>query len=411
MQNLTLAVFLLSYLGIALGALPGLALDRTGFALLGAIAMVAIGAIGLGDALRAIDPATILLLYALMVVAGQLRLGGFYTRMALVLARAVARPARFLALVMGAAAVLSAVLANDIVCLAFTPVLAVALLRARLNPVPFLLGLAAASNIGSAATIIGNPQNMLIGQSLRLDFADFARWCAPPALLALVAAYAILWWLYAALFHAPAPCGPVEAGATDWPPFNRWQTLKGLLVTAALLAAFLVPHVPRELSALTAAGLLLCSRRTKSRALLGLVDWHLVTLFCGLFVIIAALGRTGLPEAAVTQLAARGVDVGNAYVLGGVALVLSNLVSNVPAVMLLIRFVDAAQPVQAYVLALSSTFAGNLITVGSIANLIVIEQARLCGVRITFREHARAGLPVTAASLLVMAGWLWLRLG
>lgn len=409
MNTLVLSIFLVSYLGIALGAVPNLALDRTGFALLGAIGMVACGALGLGDALHAIDPATILLLYALMVVAGQLRLGGFYSWLALRITRALARPAWFLFLLMLVSAVLSAVLANDIVCLAFTPVLTVALLQARLNPVPFLLGLAAASNIGSAATIIGNPQNMLIGQTLQLDFVHFLAWCGPPSVLALLAAHGILWALYRRRIHLVPPMADAEAGAGDWPAFNRWQSTKGLVVAGLLMVAFCVPRLPRELSALVAAGVLLCSRRTKSRTLLGLVDWHLVTLFCGLFVIIAGLERSGLPARAVAWLAASGFDLGRLPVLGAVSVLLSNLVSNVPATMLLVKFVAPGQPLPAYVLALTSTYAGNLITLGSIANLIVIEQARRCGVTISFREHARAGIPVTLASLLLAALWLWLR--
>ena len=190
MHIIAVSIFFLCYTGIALGSLPGVALDRTGFALLGAIAMVACGVLGLGDALHAVDMPTILLLYGLMVVSAQFRLGGFYGWTAVRISQSLDRPAYFLALLMLVSAGLSAVLANDIVCLAFTPVLAVGLLRAGLNPVPFLLGLAVSSNIGSAATIIGNPQNMLIGQVLKLDFGRFLLWCAPPSLIGLAGSIA-----------------------------------------------------------------------------------------------------------------------------------------------------------------------------------------------------------------------------
>jgi Na+/H+ antiporter NhaD/arsenite permease-like protein len=418
METAVVVVFALSYVGIAFGTVPPLALDRTGFALLGAIVMVAIGALSVGHAVHAIDTPTILLLYALMVVSAQLRLGGFYTWAALRLSRRLESPARFLLLLMLVAAGLAAVLTNDIICLAFTPVLCVALLRAGWNPVPFLLGLAMATNIGSAATIIGNPQNMLIGQVLRLDFARFLLYCLPPSLLALGAAFGILVLLYRRRWLlAPAAAGAGAAGApppaapdhpTDWPELNRWQTTKGLLVVVALVALFFT-RLPREYCAITAAGVLLLSRRMRSKWLLGFVDWHLLTLFCGLFIIIAALEQTGLPARAVQALGRQGLSLHDLYGLTGVSVVLSNVVSNVPATMLLLKFVDPTRPTEAYVLALSSTFAGNLITLGSIANLIVIEQARAFGVEIRFREYARAGVPVTLASLVLLALWILVR--
>ncbi len=404
MHQTAVIIFLLSYAGIAVGSVPGLALDRTGFALLGAIAMVACGVLTMPQALGAIDTSTILLLYALMVISAQLRSGGFYTWTALRIAQSVERPARFLFLLMLVSAALSAVLANDIVCLAFTPVLCVAAMRGGLNPIPFLLGLALASNIGSAATIIGNPQNMLIGQSLHLEFGRFLAWCGPPAAVSLLAAYGLLLWIYRGRLRAP-----VQEGWSDWdkwPDLDRWQSTKGLVVTAALLVLFFLPF-PREVSALIAAGVLLCSRRTATRSLLGAVDWHLVTLFCGLFIVIRGLEVTGLPTQVVQTLADWGWDCRNLYVLTGISVVLSNIVSNVPATMLLVKFVPPDHPTGAYVLALSSTFAGNLITLGSIANLIVIEQARNYGVRIRFWEHARTGIPVTLATLAITALWIW----
>ena len=388
---------------MVLGGIPGLALDRTGVALLGAIAMVGMGAISLDDALHSVDVATLLLLYGLMVVSAQFRLGGFYTFVALRLTRRLERPGLFLAQLMVVAAVLSAVLANDIVCLAFTPVLAVSLRKGGLNPVPFLLGLAASSNIGSAATIIGNPQNMLIGQVGHLGFGPFLLWCLPPTLVSLAAAWAILAVVWRGRWRAVAVEEPVPA--VDWPPFNRWQTAKGLLVTAAVMALFFT-SVPRELTALCAAGVLLLSRRMQTRSLLGLIDWHLITLFTGLFIIIKALEMTGVPAGIAQALSAHGADAHNLYALTGISAALSNLVSNVPATMILLRLIDPSHPVQAYVLALSSTFAGNLITLGSIANLIVIEQARAVGVTVSFREHARTGVPITLASLVATAAWI-----
>jgi Na+/H+ antiporter NhaD/arsenite permease-like protein len=397
-------VFILTYIGVAIGHIPGLLLDRTGIALLGAIAMVVGGAVTLGQAVDSIDVPTILLLYALMIVSAQLRLGGFYTRVARSIADLCHHPRLFLLVSMAVSAVLSAILANDIVCLAFTPVLAYSLVSAGLNPMPFLIGLAVASNIGSAATIIGNPQNMLIGQVGQLSFGAFVRYCTPPVLAAFIGAYGIIAWQYRRNWCLPAEQTPMTA-APAWPPFNPWQSAKGITATVVLMILFFTT-LPRELSAIGIAGILLCSRKMQSRKIVELVDWHLLTLFCALFVVIQGITLAHVPERLMALLAGYAIDIQAPLVLTGVSVLLSNMVSNVPAAMLLVSFLDSAQPHQWYVLALSSTFAGNLITIGSIANLIVIEQARQCGVTIDFRTHARVGVPVTMWSVLVAVGWV-----
>jgi len=407
-------IFLLTYLGVALGSVPGLALDRTGFALLGALAMVLWRVETLETAFAAVHLPTILLLYGLMIVSAQLRLGGFYTEAARRIGRFTARPRFFLGALMLTAAALSALLANDIVCLAFTPVLCVALRRGGLRPAPQLIGLAAASNIGSAATIIGNPQNMLIGQLGGLDFGRFLAWCLPPTVISLAGAWLLLLALYRGRWRLEVTSAGASVAAPpdepSWPEFQRWQSVKGLLAVAAVVGLFFTP-IPREVSALAVAGVLLVSRRMHTRAVLGLVDWHLITLFCGLFMVIHGLELTGAPERALAALRGWGVDPAHPYWLTGAAALLSNLVSNVPATLLLVKFLNPATPEAWYVLALAATFAGNLITIGSIANLIVFEQARAHGVRIGFWEHARAGIPITAFSLLATLGWIALRGG
>lgn len=413
---LAVSIFSLAYLGIALGKIPGLVIDRVGVALLGAIAMVVFGVVTLEGAVQAIHLPTILLLYSLMIISAQLRLGGFYTRVARLILPCYARPRMFLGIVMGVSAVLSAVLANDIVCFAFTPVLAVSLLKADLDPVPFLIGLAVSSNIGSAATIIGNPQNMLIGQIGYLDFAEFFIWCAPPSLLALVAGYGMILMLYRTGFHCrnrhrstDDPFDDLLNGRSggrevSGPVFDRWQTLKGCIAVVTLMALFLT-DIPREYSAICIAGVLLCSRKMKTRDIMGLVDWHLITLFCALFVIIHGMAGSGYLERIMAALAGLGMGLDRLPVLTGISALLSNLFSNVPAAMLLVSFLDPAEPAQWYTLAVSSTFAGNLFLLGSIANLIVVEQASVHGIRISFLRHAALGVPVTLISLLILWGW------
>jgi Na+/H+ antiporter NhaD/arsenite permease-like protein len=189
--------------------------------------------------------------------------------------------------------------------------------------------------------------------------------------------------------------------------FRPSPELEGIFATLLLLAAFFTP-IPREISAIVIAGLLLCSRSIHTRAILGLADWHLITLFCALFILIKGIETANLPADLIGILRNSGIDLRNLYVLTGVSAFLSNIVSNVPAAMLLTNFLHPGAYSQWYVLALSSTFAGNFLTIGSIANLITFEQAREQGVIVSFSEHAKIGMPVTALSLIIVAGWIWI---
>lgn len=401
MNQTVLAVFAFVYLGMILGEIPGLALDRTGVALLGAIALLAAGTVSPEAAWGSIDVPTIALLFGLMVVSAQFRLGGFYALVTRRLASARVSPGAVLALLVATSGVLSAFLANDIVCLAMAPILVEGCARRRLDPVPFLLALACASNVGSAATLIGNPQNMLIGQVLDLPFARYLLDAGVPSAIGLAA----VWWIVRrqarGRWERETPLPEVEA-----PAFDAWQSSKGLAVLGALVLLFLFTPWPRDVAALLAAGLLLTSRRMASRDILSLVDWHLLVLFMGLFVVNHALAASGATGSALAWLAASGVDAGHPGWLFSLTAALSNLVSNVPAVMLLLP--AASHPLAGPILALSSTLAGNLFIVGSIANIIVVDQAARLGVRISWREHARVGVPVTLVTLAVAAGWLWL---
>jgi Na+/H+ antiporter NhaD/arsenite permease-like protein len=406
-----LVVFGVVYAGMFLGGLPAVKIDRTGVAVLGAIAMIAVTGMSLEEAARAVDLPTIVLLFAFMVVSAQMRLGGFYAAVTRAVGRReLPRPA-LLAALLAVAAALSAVFSNDVVCLAMTPVVARICLQRGLHPVPFLVGLACAANIGSAATLIGNPQNMLIGSVLQLSFAGYVAAAAWPVLASLA-----LLWLW--LAHGPGsrragalrPAAPVDAA--DDPPFDAWQSTKGLVVAAVLFGVFLFSDWPREVAALVGAGVLLLSRRLHSSRVMGFVDWPLLLLFIGLFIVNHSLEHTGLAAQAVQQLAARGVVLAEPGTLLVLGTLLSNAVSNVPAVMLLLPHLPAegaAATEAGTVLALASTFAGNLLLVGSIANLIVADLAAKAGVAIGWREHAAIGVPVTLLSLAVLGGWLLLR--
>jgi Na+/H+ antiporter NhaD/arsenite permease-like protein len=345
---------------------------------------------------------TLALLFGLMVVSAQFRLGGFYATVTGKLVAVEASPPALLALVIGTTGVLAALLANDIVCLAVAPLLVAGCTRKGLDPVPFLLALACAANVGSAATLIGNPQNMLIGQTLHLSFAGYLLDALLPSVLGLGVVWAAVTMSVKGRWYKPAPIVEVAA-----PRFDRYQTGKAIVILGLLVAGFLFLPTPREVLALAAAGLLLTSRRMASRDLLDLVDWHLLVLFVGLFVVNFALADSGTLALAETALHGLGVDLARPAILFPVTVVLSNLVSNVPAVILLLP--QASHLKAGPILALASTLAGNLFIVGSIANIIVIEQAAKLGVRIGWREHARVGVPVTVVTLAIAALWIALR--
>jgi len=398
-------VFFLVYLGMILGGLPFLQLDRTGVALLGAIALIGMGAVSPEDAARSVHLPTVLLLFSFMVISAQLRLGGFYPWLTVRVAERPLSPPALLAAVIVVVAALSAVFSNDVVCLSVAPVLAAACARRGLDPVPYLLALACAANVGSAATLIGNPQNMLIGSALHLSFAGYMATAAVPVLLGLLATWAVI-AAHARGRWSGAGAAPSAQDRRDEGPatLSRWQSVKGLTVAGVLLVVFLFTAFPREVAALIGAGLLLTSRRLHSNKMLGLVDWELLVLFTGLFVVNHAFQATGLTAAVVRDLAGSGLDLQRPIPLFASTVLLSNVVSNVPAVMLLLPL--ARHPLAGPLLALASTLAGNLFIVGSIANIIVVDAAARSGTPIGWRAHARVGVPVTLLTLAIAAAYL-----
>ncbi len=402
MTILILTIFVLVYLGMAVGRFPGLQIDRTGIALLGAVFLALAGAMP-GDALGgAIDYPTLFILLGLMILSAQFELAGFYGWCAVRLAQAAYSPVALLALVVAVGGGLSAVLANDVVVFAMTPLLCAGLLARGLDARPYLIALAGAANAGSAATIIGNPQNILIGQLGHLDFWPFLAACFVPALLGMgcvFATVALVWRGRLEMADAsPLPLAP--------PDLDLWHLKKALLATLALLIFFATP-LPQEEGVLAVAAAMLISRRFASRRMLGLVDWHLLVLFAALFVVTAALARTGLPGEMVAALASSGWPIDRLSVLAPLSLAASNSIGNVPAVLLLMQVWPNPPEGALYALAVLSTLSGNLLLLGSLANLIVVERAAASGVTLGFWEHARCGVPMTLVSLLLAVGWLW----
>jgi Na+/H+ antiporter NhaD/arsenite permease-like protein len=400
-------IFALVYLGMALGRMPGVALDRTGVALLGAIAMIAVGGIRLPDAARAVDFQTILLLFSLMLFSAQLADSRFYKVIGLALARAVARPRRLLAALIAVSAFLSALLANDIVCLAFTPVICAALLTAKRDPIPYLVALATSCNIGSAATIIGNPQNMYIGVAGQLSFARFTCIMLPVVIVSLFLCWFIVVAAWPKSFFNGVGQTAISPVIEHHMPFDRPVVAKTLAILAALVIAFIfLPPTPRVVAALAAGGLLMISRNRDSARLYRQVDWDLLLLFFGLFVVNGAMKQSGLTAQMLQSALNAGINLHHLPTLAASAAVLSNLVSNVPAVLLLRNSIPQDHRAAWYLLAMASTFAGNLTLVGSIANLIVAEQAARLGVKLDLKSYCKAGIPLAVATITMGAAWI-----
>ena len=389
-------IFLATYVVIAFGRAPGLRLDRAGAALLGASLMMASGTLTLEEAYRAIDIDTLVLLLGMMIIVANLRFAGFFQLAAAWVSRHARRPALLLLGVVLVSGLLSAFLVNDTVCLKLTPLIAETTIALRRRPLPYLLALAMASNIGSVATITGNPQNIMIGSFSRIPCAEFAAALAPVALLgSLVVAALVL------LFH---PREFLTAERLVQTParlrWNRWLLAKSLAVTLATVAFFFAGQPPAKV-AIVAGALLLLTRRIKPERVYREIDWSLLLLFAGLFIVVR-----GMEHAALTPTVLAGAEslqLGRPPVLAFVAAALSNLVSNVPAVLVLRPFVQGlADPHRAWlVLAMATTLAGNFTILGSVANLIVVERARRHGIAIDFWSYFRIGAPVTVITIAI----------
>jgi len=327
-------IFVVTYVVVALGRAPGLRLDRTGAALLGASLMVASGTLTLDEAYRAIDIDTLTLLLGMMIVVANLRIAGFFQLAAAWVAANAGRPVLLLLAVVLISGLLSAFLVNDTVCLMLTPLVAEATLAMRRQPEPYLLALAMASNIGSVATITGNPQNIMIGSFSHLPYVDFAAALSPVAACGLVIVTLLILIAYRAEFFSSDRLrqAPIRL---RW---NRWLLLKSCCVTLGTVAFFFAGQPPAKV-AILAGALLLLTRRVKPERVYREIDWSLLLFFAGLFIVVHGLEKAVLSPDLLA--AARRLQLGHAAVLAGVSALLSNLVSNVPAVLVLKPFVQA----------------------------------------------------------------------
>jgi Na+/H+ antiporter NhaD/arsenite permease-like protein len=395
------AIFLVAYTVIGVGRLPGFRIDRTSAAIIGAVAMIAVGALSLNEAVAAVDYNTIALLFGMMVVIAHLRLSGFFRLAGAGVLRHARRPITLLIAVVCVSGFLSAFLVNDAICVALTPLVLDVAIALRRNPVPYLLALAMASNVGSCATITGNPQNMIIGTASGVSYRAFAEALSPVAALGLVVTVVVIARFFPKEFRGSQRLDAESRRAHA----SRALMWKSIAAVSGMVVVFFLGW-PAPITALVAAAFLLFSRRVKPEKVLSEVDWSLLALFTGLFIIVAGVQKTTLFS--LLPSAASHLRLGNAVVLSTLSGILSNLVSNVPAVLVLKPLIPAlANPSRAWLtLAMSSTLAGNFTVLGSVAGLIVLHGARR-KVEISFWDYFKIGAPLSVITIAI--GILWLR--
>jgi Na+/H+ antiporter NhaD/arsenite permease-like protein len=391
----TAAIFLATLAGVAAGRAPGLRIDRAGMALVGTGLMLAIGALSFEDALRAIDLDTLALLLGMMIIVAQLRVSGFFELAGRFAVRRAHGPRTLLAAVIAITGCLSAFLVNDAVCLALTPLVLDITRKLRRNPVPYLLAVAMASNAGSVATFTGNPQNMMIAVASRIPYAQSAMRLSPIAAAALILTFCLINLIYrtefsTAFFRADQPTMRIRR--------HPWQMAKAAVVTIFVIAGFFA-GAPIAETALIGGSLLLLSRAVNPRKIYAELDGSLLLMFAALFIVVAGAEKTLLTPEALAAVGRLRLD--NSWVLAGVTAALANLISNVPAVLILEPFAKGLPNADQgwLIIAMSSTLAGNLTLLGSIANLIVAERAKRSDVTISFFDYLKVGLPLTLLSL------------
>jgi Na+/H+ antiporter NhaD/arsenite permease-like protein len=395
-------IFAASYFALAIGKIPGLSIDRAGVALVGAGLMVASGALSPEDAYKAVDLDTVTLLLGMMIVVASLRLSGFFAIATAWVMQRAGKPLILLCAVTATSGIFSAFLVNDAICLVLAPLVLELTLRMGRKPVPYLLAVAMASNVGSTATITGNPQNIMIGSFSQIPYTTFALALGPVALVGLVITVGLVALLHREEFAGGGQVTAVKLNSR----VNRVLVGRALLATAVMVAAFFGGQPPAK-AAIIIGGLLLLTRRVKSERVYAEIDWSLLLMFAGLFIIVAGAQHALLTPDLVAALG--GVRLDQVPILSAVTAALSNLVSNVPAVLMMKPFVEslAHHDTAWLTIAMASTLAGNFTILASIANLIVVQRAAARGIEIRFWNYFRVGAPLTVITLVIGTLWMW----
>lgn len=397
----TLVIILLSLLGIAIGSFPTFRMNRATISLVGSTALVLAGSLTLDDAVNSIDVSTIILLFSMMVLNINLRLAGFFKIISSKIISIAKTPNQLLLLVIFSSGLLSGLFLNDTIVIMFTPLLLEVIFALKRNPIPYLIALATSANVGSVSTIVGNPQNMIVGLSSGIEFIDFAIKLTPIAVFGLILIYLVIKMIYPKEFKEEKLQRVIEEDYRIFKPL----LIKSSIVLALMLIAFNLGF-PIAISALGGASLLLITRRIKPERVFIELDWSLLVFFSSLFVITHTLNEYFISKNfQLSQISFSGNLI---FDISIITTVFSNIISNVPAVLLLSPAVsNLINPENIWLtLAMSSTFAGNLTLIGSVANLIVAESAKKRGIKLEFNEYLKAGIPITILTILIGIVWL-----
>lgn len=389
---------------IAFGHIPTFRMNRTTIAFVGASALVVFGVVGYEKALRSIDINTIVLLFSMMVINANFSVSGFFGLVSAKILKFADTPKKLLLLIIFLSGYMSAVLLNDTVVIMFTPIVLYIVLLVNRNPVPYLIGLGLAANVGSAMTPIGNPQNILIAGYSGLKFLDFVKPLFIVSTISMFIIYIVLSMLY------KKEISDLKFSVERDIEYRIYKPLliKSIVSVTIMISLFLM-EVDLSFASLIGASVLLVTRRIKPERVFREVDWSLLIFFASLFIITESVVVSGIDkklffifEKTIFQ---------NFYYFSFFVAVFSNLVSNVPAVMIISPIIKMVENSHIYwiLTAMSSTFAGNLTIIGSVANIIVVEVAKRRGVNISFFEFFKSGFIVTVITILFGSLWLsWL---
>ena len=397
------AVFLVTYVLISLRNIRRFPIERPAVAMLGGALMLVLGVLTPADALLAINLDVLLLLVGMMVLVAGLDVCGFFDLVSSRIALRAKSQVWFLAWLMIATAALSALVLNDTIALLVTPVVVRSARALRVNPVPYLVAVAIAANVGSVATEVGNPQNAFIAIRSGIPFLTFSAYLLPITIVCLVVSIGLVWLVFRKDLAAPL------VAVTSMPAVRLQRRGLGftLGVTVAVSGAFLASGTPDWLPLIALAGgsfvlfFLPFLTTATARALIAKVDWSIILFFVGLFIVLEGVRVSGLSAAIQGGFTASvGGQSGGLAWLVGLSALLSNLISNVPAVLLLAELPHGSTQLW-LALAASSTLAGNATILGAACNVIVVQVASRDGVRVSMKDFVKAGLPVTAATLVL----------
>lgn len=396
----SLFIIIITLIGVSIGRYPVLRMNRATIAFVGAVILITINAISLEQAYQSIDLNTIVLLLSIMILNVNFRLSGFFYLISRFLLKFAKTPRQLLGMLIFLSGLLSAIFLNDTIVLVFTPIILEIVLALRRNPIPYIIALATSANVGSVATIIGNPQNILIGTFSGISFLEFSIYLTPIAFVGLF----IVWFLLVILYRKEFSKIKFEYIQLPESRVHRPLLTKSIISTIIMLFALFL-GVPTAIAAMCAASLLLITRRLKAERVFSEIDWSLLVFFAGLFVVTKSIETIGFSNKMIDLLKINsGSEIIDLTILSTLS---SNLISNVPAVLLLKNLIYSYLNVKVswLVMSMATTFAGNLTLIGSVANLIVAESAKKRGINLSFGEYLKSGILITTITLILGVIW------